>query len=75
MATETSKTYTGSRALQLINGTTIIVARRSRLLLMLRVAMMLGMAQAKPPTSGMMLRPLSPNLRMILSVIKLARTI
>ena len=58
-----------------MSGTTNIVANRSFLFRMVLVAIILGMAHAKPPTKGIMERPFNPNLRITLSLIKLARTI
>ncbi|MNN37118.1 hypothetical protein D3C81_1510490 [compost metagenome] len=52
--------YTGSRAEQVINGATRIVARRSRGSWMERVDMMPGTAQAKLESSGMNERPDKP---------------
>ncbi len=56
-------TYTGIRAEQLMNGVTIMVISLSFQLLILRVLMIAGMAQAPPETSATILRPLSPTLR------------
>ena len=65
--------YTGSRALQLINGVTIIVSNRSFRFSMFRALMMAGTAQARPLIIGITLFPLSPTLRISLSVRKLIR--
>ena len=53
--------YTGSRAEQVISGASMIVARRSRVLGMVRAAMMPGIAQAKLDSSGMKARPDRPT--------------
>ena len=53
--------YTGSRAEHVISGAIMMVTRRSRALLMVRVAMMPGTAQAKLDSSGMNERPESPT--------------
>ena len=55
-----SSAYTGSRAEQVINGATRIVARRSRGSWIERVAMIPGIAQAKLDSSGMNERPDRP---------------
>ena len=68
-----SSAYTGSRAEQVINGATRMVARRSRGSWMLRVAMMPGMAQAKLDSSGMNERPDRPAPAIIRSSRKAAR--
>ncbi len=52
---------TGRRALQLISGATSMVARRSRGLSIVRVAMIPGMAQANELSSGMKDFPWSPK--------------
>ena len=57
-----SRAYTGSRAEQVMSGATMMVARRSCQLAMVRVAMMPGTAQAKLDSSGMKARPDSPTL-------------
>src|SRR3974377_455899 len=53
--------YTGSLAEQVMNGAIRMVAMRSRLLSMVRVAMMAGTAQAYAERSGMKLLPFSPT--------------
>ena len=58
--------YTGSRAEQVMNGAIRMVAMRSRLLSMVRVAMMAGTAQAYAESSGMKLLPFSPTRDMVL---------
>ena len=63
--------YTGSLALQLINGVIMMVSSRSFLFSIFRALMMAGTAQAKPLIMGITLLPLSPTLRMSLSVKKL----
>ena len=66
---------TGSRALQLIRGATIIVAIRSRGFPMVRVAMMPGMAQAKEERRGMNDFPCKPTFLIRRSIMKAARDI
>ncbi len=61
------------RAEQLMNGVTNMVMRRSFQLLMVRVLMMAGIAQAPPDISATILRPLRPNQRISRSKIKAAR--
>src|SRR5882672_812178 len=68
-----SSAYTGRRALQDMNGATMIVVSRSRRLSIVRVAMMPGMAQANDDSSGMNARPDSPTLPMIRSMMNAAR--
>ncbi len=53
--------YTGSRAEHVMSGASMMVARRSRGLAIVRVAMMPGIAQAKLDSSGMNERPESPS--------------
>jgi hypothetical protein len=53
--------YTGSRAEQVMRGTTSIVSRRSLSRSMVRVARIAGMAQAKPDSIGTKARPCSPS--------------
>jgi DhnA family fructose-bisphosphate aldolase class Ia len=53
----TMSVYTGMRAEQAISGAMRMVVRRSRQWLMVRVAMMPGMAQAKLLSNGMKERP------------------
>ena len=73
MNAEMNRTYTGSRALQLISGAIRIVAIRSRRLSMVRAAMMPGTAQANDDRSGMKLRPDSPKPAITRSIRKAAR--
>ena len=54
--------YTGKRAEQVIKGASMMVARRSRQLAMVRVAITPGTAQAKLDSRGMKARPDSPTL-------------
>ena len=68
-----SSAYTGSRALQLMNGAIMMVVNRSRRLSMLRVAMMPGIAQANDDISGMNERPDRPTLPMTRSMMNAAR--
>ena len=56
-----NRTYTGSRALQLISGAMRMVTMRSRRDSMVRVAMIPGTAQAYDDSSGMNDFPLSPS--------------
>ena len=65
--------YTGSRAEQVMNGAIRIVAMRSRLFSMVRVAMMAGTAQAYAESSGMKLLPCRPKRAMVRSAISAAR--
>ena len=60
--------YTGSRAEQVVSGTTIMVSRRSRRRSIVRVAMMAGTAQANPDRIGTKARPCRFMLRMIRSI-------
>ena len=62
-----SKAYTGNRAEHVIKGAIIIVAKRSLSELILRVAIIPGMAQAKLESSGINERPLKPALDISLS--------
>ena len=57
-----SKAYTGKRAEQVMSGATRMVAMRSRMSGIVRVAMIPGMAQAKDDNSGMKARPERPTL-------------
>ena len=68
-----SSAYTGSRAEQVMSGVTRIVTSRSRWFSMVRAAMMPGMAQAKPESSGTTERPLRPTRFMMRSMMKAAR--
>ena len=68
-----SSAYTGSRAEQVISGAIMMVARRSRQLAMVRVAMMPGTAQAKLDRSGMKARPDRPTLPISVSSKNAAR--
>ena len=65
--------YTGNRAEQVISGATMMVARRSFQLAIVRVAMTPGMAQAKLESSGIKARPDKPTLPIRLSSRKAAR--
>ena len=67
--------YTGNRALQLINGVTKIVSKRSLRFSILRALIMAGTAQAKPLIIGITLLPFNPTLRISLSLKKLMRAI
>ena len=67
--------YTGSLALQLIKGVTIIVSKRSFLFSIFLALIMAGTAQAKPLIMGMTLLPFNPTLRISLSLKKLMRAI
>jgi len=62
MKAAVSSAYTGRRAEQVISGASSMVARRSRQLGMVRVAMIPGMAQANEESSGMNERPDRPML-------------
>ena len=68
-----NKVYTGSRAEQLIKGTTMMVMRRSFQWSIVRVAITAGMAHATPDISGTMLRPFKPKGRINRSVMKTTR--
>jgi hypothetical protein len=61
------------RAEQLMSGVTKMVIIRSFQFSMVRALITAGTAQATPDISGTTLLPLSPNLRMILSIIKVTR--
>ena len=65
--------YTGRRAEQVMSGAMRMVTSRSRQCVMVRVAMMPGMAQAKLDSSGMNERPDSPTLPITRSSRKAAR--
>ena len=65
--------YTGRRAEQVISGAIMMVTSRSRQCVMVRAAMMPGMAQAKLDSSGMNERPDSPTVPMSRSSRKAAR--
>ena len=67
--------YTGSLALQLINGVTIMVSKRSFLFSIFLALIIAGTAQAKPLIMGMTLFPFNPTLRISLSLKKLMRAI
>ena len=67
--------YTGSLALQLINGVTIIVSNLSFLFSILRALIIAGTAQANPLIMGITLLPFNPTLRISLSLKKLIRAI
>ena len=56
-----------------MNGAMRMVARRSRLFSMVRVAMMAGTAQAYAESSGMKALPFSPILRITRSAMSAAR--
>jgi len=60
MNAEISRTYTGSRALQLINGIERIVANLSHLFSMILVLIIAGTLHPKPKTIGIKLLPESP---------------
>src|SRR5579885_3906021 len=64
---------TGSRAEHVINGAIKIVAIRSRLLSIVRVAMIAGTAQAYAESKGIKDFPCSPNLDIVRSAIRAAR--
>jgi hypothetical protein len=68
-----SSAYTGRRAEQVMSGAIMMVTSRSRQWVMVRVAMMPGMAQAKLDSSGMNERPDSPTVPMTRSSRKAAR--
>src|SRR5690554_555374 len=70
---ETKKTYTGNLAEQDINGMMKIVMNRSLLFSMERAAIIAGIEQAKPPTSGITDFPFIPKRFNSPSVIKLTR--
>ncbi len=63
----------GSRAPQLMSGSTSMVTRRSRRVSRVRVAMMAGTVQPKPISSGMKLLPCRPTRFMKRSMTKAAR--
>ena len=65
--------YIGRRAEQVINGAIRMVANRSRLLSIVRVAMMAGTAHAYAESSGMKLLPCRPKRAMVRSAISAAR--
>jgi len=67
------RTYTGSRAEQLIRGATRIVAMRSRRSPMVRAAMIPGTAQAKLDSRGMKDVPERPQRLSSRSMRKAAR--
>ncbi len=67
--------YTGSLALQLINGVIMIVSNLSLRFSIFLALMMAGTAQAKPLIIGITLLPFNPTLRISLSVRKLIRAI
>ena len=67
--------YTGSLALQLIKGVTIIVSKRSFLFSIFLALIIAGTAQAKPLIMGITLFPFKPALRINLSLKKLIRAI
>ena len=68
-----SSAYTGNRAEQVISGAIMMVVMRSRQLLMVRVAITPGMAQAKLDSSGMNERPDRPTVPITRSSRKAAR--
>ncbi len=68
-----SSAYTGSRAEQVMSGAIMMVVSRSRQLLMVRVAITPGMAQAKLDSSGMNERPDRPTVPITRSSRKAAR--
>ncbi len=67
--------YTGSRAEQVISGAINIVVSRSFWSMIVRVAMMPGIAQAKDDKSGMKLCPDRPTPAIIRSITNAARVI
>ena len=67
--------YTGSLALQLIKGVTIMVSSRSFLFSIFLALIIAGTAQAKPLIMGITLFPFNPTLRINLSLKKLMRAI
>ncbi len=68
-----SSAYTGNRAEQVMNGTAIRVAMRSRRSGITRVPMMAGTAQAKPDNMGTNEWPERPHQRMSRSTRNAAR--
>src|SRR6202012_1703211 len=70
-----SKVYIGKRAEQVTNGVTMIVIIRSFQFSILRVLIIDGTAQAKPPISGTTDLPFNPTLRISLSIINVTRDI
>src|ERR1700743_1732261 len=70
-----NKVYTGKRAEQVTSGVTIMVIILSFQFSMLRVLIIDGTAQAKPPMSGTTDLPFNPTLRITLSIIKVTRDI
>ena len=65
--------YTGKRAEQVISGAIRIVAKRSFWSMIVRVAMIPGIAQAKDDNNGMKLCPESPTAAINRSITKAAR--
>jgi len=65
--------YTGSLAEQVISGATRMVAKRSRLFSIVRVAMMAGTAQAYADSRGMKLLPCKPTRAIVRSAMIAAR--
>ena len=68
-----SRTYTGSRAEQVISGAAIMVASRSFADGSVRVAMMPGIAQANEDSSATKARPSSPARAITRSIRNAAR--
>ena len=68
-----TSTYTGSRALHDVSGSTSIVSSRSVRLSSVRVAITAGTAHEKPESIGTKARPCSPTARMTRSMTKAAR--
>ena len=67
-----SSMYTGSRAEQVMNGVTRIVASLSRLFSMVRVAIIAGTAHAYAESRGMKALPFRPIVRITRSAISAA---
>ena len=63
----------GSRAEQVMNGAIRIVARRSRLFSIVRLAMIAGTAQAYADSSGMKAFPFRPTNDIVRSAMRAAR--
>ena len=71
--TPTMRAYTGSLALQLMNGSRRMVMERSRSLARVRVLMTAGTEHPSPMSMGTMLRPDRPSLRNALSMMNATR--
>ena len=65
--------YTGSLALQLMNGSRRMVITRSRSLARVRDDMTAGTVQPRPMSMGTMLRPDRPTRRRVRSMMKATR--